>query len=115
MMLAMEHWAHENVPQASIRPVPLRMLQIQNPCHQKVEPEPHGHAGAENLKENEQPKPKKGLIDNVKPVVAHDRQIGLRMVDAMERPEESIGVFPPVVPVTDEIRNQNHHNHLQRR
>src|SRR5215470_5842716 len=104
-MLAMKDGTDQDATQATVSPVPLRMLQIEDPRHQEVQPEPHRDAGTEDLEGNEKPEPQKGLVDDMKTMVADDRQLGLRMMDAVERPEESIGVLPAMIPVADEIRN----------
>src|SRR5262249_31670190 len=64
------------------------------------------------LERNEEPESKQGFVDDVKPIIAYDRQIGLRMVDAVKIPEKLAGMPPPVAPVADEVRHQQHHDDL---
>jgi len=57
VMLAMKNGTDQDTAQTTVSPVPLRVLQIQHPRHQKVQPEPHGNAGTEDLERNEKPEP----------------------------------------------------------
>src|ERR1700687_787005 len=112
-MNPVEMRANEDSPQSTVRPIPIGMLREQKPRHQEVHPEPQGQPGAEHLKGNKEPKPKKRLIYKVKTVVSHCGQRRLGVVDAMKSPEITIGMPPPVAPITHELRDHDHCNDLQ--
>src|SRR5262245_21644554 len=116
MVDTMEVRAHEEAPERSIRPSQIRMLRPGHPRPDQIHPQPSSEkrAEAKNLKRNEHQNSEDGFIDEMHSKGRHHRHLGLRMMDAMEGPEPRDHVAQTVVPIVEEVENEDQRHDLHR-